>query len=269
MMITTWRILWIPDSGAILIFNVDESAARLWIVAGASARHCSVRPVVNVCGVEKLPLRVSRGRATVVQRAPLRRWSEMTCPARAGSSSPLSVSLSPATANVAVLVSVTTGRTSWVTVRLFNPVAVTRQSRLVVTVPAGITKLYDPDAVVSVRAMGLNRSWFGYRRHSTIASPQRLTPRWTPMSDPNTRTCATAVTGLGAAYRDSALASAPWRCCLACLQAGDGAPGAWPLDGGASATAPPARAITTINTTRANERRSSDPPAGAIPAFTC
>ena len=166
MMITTCLILWIPDSGAILIFNVDESAARLWIVAGASARHCSVRPVVNVCGVEKLPLRVSRGRATVVQRAPLRRWSDMhlvrLC---AGSSSPPSVSLSPATANVAVLVSVTTGRTSWVTVLLFNPVAVTRQPLGVggVTGRAGITKLCGlPDAeVVNVRATALKPCWFG------------------------------------------------------------------------------------------------------------
>jgi hypothetical protein len=45
------------------------------------------------------------------------------------------------------------------------------------------------------------------------------------------------------------------------------ATGGWPLNAGAVAPAPPARAMTTTETSRANERRSGDPPAGAIPAF--
>ena len=44
--------------------------------------------------------------------------------------------MSPATANVAVLVSVTAGRTFWATIRLQSPCAVTIQSRFVATVPA-------------------------------------------------------------------------------------------------------------------------------------
>ncbi len=131
--------MWIPVAGAILIFSVGEMPRRLWIEAGAVARHCSVRPVVNVWLAEKLPSRPTRGLAIVSQRAPERRWSAMTCPGGSGSSWPLSVSTSPATANVAVLVSVTAGRTLWATIRLFSPFVVAIQSRFVVTAPAGIT----------------------------------------------------------------------------------------------------------------------------------
>ncbi len=134
MMTTTCLILWIPVSGAILILTVGDVAARLRMLVGTVARHCSVRPVVNVCGAEKLP-RFSLGRATVTQRGPTRRWSDTTSPATPGSSWPLNVSESPATAKVAVLASVTSGRTCWATVRLRRPRAVTAQSRLVATVP--------------------------------------------------------------------------------------------------------------------------------------
>ena len=86
-----------------------------------------MRPVVNVCAAEKLAFRFRRGFATVSQRGPTRRWSDTTSPALPGSSWPLNVSASPATANVAVLASVTDGRTCWATVRLSRPRAVTIQ----------------------------------------------------------------------------------------------------------------------------------------------
>ena len=108
---------------------------------GTIARHCSVRPVMNACATENVALRFSRGRATVCQRGPTRRWSDTTSPVRPGSSSPLSVSTSPATANVAVLASVTVGRTRSATVRLLSPRAVTSQSRFVATEPGRIRKL--------------------------------------------------------------------------------------------------------------------------------
>ena len=54
MMTTTWRILWIPVAGAILIFRTAEDEARFLVVPGTSARHCSVRPVVNVRCSEKV-----------------------------------------------------------------------------------------------------------------------------------------------------------------------------------------------------------------------
>ncbi len=118
MMTTTCRILWIPVSGAILMFTVAEAAPRFWADEGTIARHCSVRPVVNACASEKVELRFNRGRATVCQRGPTRRWSETTSPVRPGASWPLSVSTSPATANVAVLASVIVGRTCSATIRL-------------------------------------------------------------------------------------------------------------------------------------------------------
>ena len=141
MMTTTCRILWIPVSGAILILTVADAAPSVLTDAGTIARHCSVRPVVNMCATEKLALRFSRGRATVSQRGPTRRSSDTTCPARPGSSSPLRVSASPAMAKVAVLDSVTVGRTCSATVRLFSPGAVTSQLRFVATEPGDIRKL--------------------------------------------------------------------------------------------------------------------------------
>jgi hypothetical protein len=102
-MITTWRILWIPVGGAILILNAGDCAPRLLSLAGAAARYRSVRPVTNVWAVEKVESRLRRGRATVIQRLPVRRSSATTSPARPGWSWRLSVSTSPATANVAVL----------------------------------------------------------------------------------------------------------------------------------------------------------------------
>ena len=77
MITTTWRILWIPVAGATLIFRVGEADGRFRVVSGTSARHCSVRPVVNVWRTEKVASLASLGRATVIQRGPTRRWSEI------------------------------------------------------------------------------------------------------------------------------------------------------------------------------------------------
>src|SRR5581483_5552154 len=123
------------------IRRTGDTEPRLRGVVGIVARHCSVRPVVNAWAVEKVDLLPTRGRATVTQRGPTRRWSRTRWPAWAGASLPLSFSTSPATANVAVLVSVTTGRTSSARTRLRSPRAVVTQSRLVVTDRAGIWKL--------------------------------------------------------------------------------------------------------------------------------
>ena len=141
MMTTTWRILWIPVAGAILIFSAGEAEPRLRTVVGTIARHCSVRPVVKAWATEKVESAPIWGRWTVTQRGPTRRWSRTRWPAWAGASVPLSRSTSPATANVAVLDSVTTGRTCSASTRLRRPRVVATQSRLVVTEPAGITKL--------------------------------------------------------------------------------------------------------------------------------
>ena len=161
MMITTCLILWIPVAGAILILTVGEAPERLRTVVGTIARHCSVRPIVNLWELEKTAPRFSLGRATVTQRGPTRRWSDTTSPAWPGLSWPLNVSASPATANVAVLASVTKGRTYWATVRLLSPRVVTAQSRLVETEPARNAKLYVPAEVVKPRATGVNPCWLG------------------------------------------------------------------------------------------------------------
>src|SRR5947209_9428224 len=133
MMITTWRILWIPVAGTIRIRRTGDDEPRLRGVVGTIARHCSVRPVVNAWAIEKVESWPTRGRATVTQRGPTRRWSRRRWPAWAGARVPLSFSTSPATANVAVLDNVTSGRTRSARTRLRRPRAVVTQSRLVVT----------------------------------------------------------------------------------------------------------------------------------------
>src|SRR6185437_8175618 len=141
MITTTWRILWIPVAGAILILRTGEAEPRLRGVVGTIARHCSMRPVVNVWAIEKVEPSATRGRAAVTQRGPTRRWSRTRWPAWAGATVPLNLSISPATANVAVLDSVSSGRTRSARTRLRRPRVVITQSRLVVTDRAGIWKL--------------------------------------------------------------------------------------------------------------------------------
>ena len=97
----------------------------------------------------------------MTQRGPTWRWSDTTSPAWPGTSWPLNVSASPATANVAVLDSVTIGRTCSATVRLLSPRAVTAQSRSVATEPGRNAKLYVPAEVVNVRATALKPCWVG------------------------------------------------------------------------------------------------------------
>ena len=92
-----------------------------------------------------------------------------------------------------------------------------------------------------MRATGLKPRWFGKRRHSTIATPQRLTPWRTLTSCPNTVTWRPAVTGFGAAKIVRPFASGS-RCGLEGLHVGDTVPGDWPLDVGASATVAPGQA---------------------------
>ena len=141
MMMTTWRILWIPVAGAILIFTTVEEDPRLRMDAGRTARHRSVRPVVNLWFSENAPPARTREPDIVTQRRPSRRWSHTRSPRKAGSSCPVNVSTSPATANVAVLVSVRAGRTYSASTGLDRPRAVAYHSRLVLTEPAGKTKL--------------------------------------------------------------------------------------------------------------------------------
>ena len=83
-----------------------------------------------------------------------------------------------------------------------------------------------------VRPTGANPRWFGKRRHSAIATPQRLTPRRTPTNAPNTLTRLPCVNGFGAAKIVMPLASGRRGGLLAGLQTGVVATGDWPLDAG-------------------------------------